>query len=587
MSKFFTVLSLLLRCVVVISQNNIQNYTINYFDKIATEKHEEIIKIAFNNDGSYYICGHNGGPIIIQDITQQQTGANISIFLAYFNNNDKCVWIKTFGSDYVDYVKSLCVDDNKNVYLVGAFSGNSMVFDNITLNNTRPWYYDLFVVKVSSTGQVLWAKGNDLIFSYPVMDNEAIVDCAIDKNNDLVIVGVSKSTNYNDITSFVAKISCNGEKRWIKYIQSDGYKVITSCSVNQEDYIYIAGSFSGYTLNLDSITISSCSSHQNGFIARLDSTGNFIDAKRINEIRITAIGGTTQENLWNFSKNIFVKTFNSNKVLIAAQILEGANPSIDSLVFYNITTSPYPANFLIAEFDNNFNVKWGRTSASYINTFIKDLDIDSSGSIFICGNVDGRVLYYNNQVAMGHYVSDGNSAYIACLDSSGIFKLGYLSRNIDLDGTVGGENNYGITCAVFNNNVIMGGNFCSDTIYFDNHSLSNCIYSYYYQGFYGYANSSDIYLLKLIKDNDVGELPFCMITVYPNPVENEINFIGKENLDRVLQITLMELNGRVLCNWIDFNDNKIVLPSDISDGLYLLEVKTKTIKYWIKVIIKK
>src|SRR5678809_748294 len=73
-------------------------------------------------------------------------------------------WAKSVQSDYFDVSTGIMCDAAGNVYVTGEFEGPSIVLGTYTLTNHHTGYTDIYVVKYSRSGQVLWerrAGGND------------------------------------------------------------------------------------------------------------------------------------------------------------------------------------------------------------------------------------------------------------------------------------------------------------------------------------------------------------------------------------------------------------------------------------------
>lgn len=84
------------------------------------------------------------------------SGSNNCSFVMKFDSSGNVGWSKRiYGRDNVK-AKSLSIDVAGNLYLAGSFDAPTITFDSITLANTG--YYDAFIAKYSSNGDVLWAK---------------------------------------------------------------------------------------------------------------------------------------------------------------------------------------------------------------------------------------------------------------------------------------------------------------------------------------------------------------------------------------------------------------------------------------------
>src|SRR5688572_21665726 len=76
--------------------------------------------------------------------------------LNIFSQAPSWAWAKSVGGANEDYGQSTSTDASGNVYVTGRFWSSSLVFGSDTLINEGG--YDIFVVKYSASGNVLWAK---------------------------------------------------------------------------------------------------------------------------------------------------------------------------------------------------------------------------------------------------------------------------------------------------------------------------------------------------------------------------------------------------------------------------------------------
>ncbi|MCX7861454.1 MAG: hypothetical protein N2449_00465, partial [Bacteroidales bacterium] len=329
---------LILLVVNIKSQVNSYNYLLLSLDKIASDGEEKVKKVYANSDGSFFMCGTMTDTLQFgNQVAYMKCHGTTDFFVAYFKANQQCVWVKTFGGNNSDVAFSCCADNNKNVYVVGGYSSDSIILGTSIFYNTHQGYSDLFIIKLDSTGNFLWAKSNTGIG----FENQRIVACITDKENNLIVVGdhdglfiweddTLADFNYPNTLSrdgFVAKFNADGNKLWIKHIYSYGHDEITSCTVDNSNNIYITGHFSYYYMDIDTIRINNCSSLFNGFIAKLTPQGVCLWAKRID----------------NVSSPSFCKFFKNNEIFWS-NTMKG-NAQLDTILFQNSATSP--ANFVL------------------------------------------------------------------------------------------------------------------------------------------------------------------------------------------------------------------------------------------------
>lgn len=134
-------------------------------------------------------CSARGGDVIwTGDFVGQQTvdGLEIAaidqedVFVARLDANGQIKWVKSFGGLGNQYGADCVVDAQDNIYVAGFFQRalrvGSYSFDSYGVR-------DIFVVKLTPTGEVLWAKQ----FGYT--GDETAVRMAVTPSNDLIVAG--------------------------------------------------------------------------------------------------------------------------------------------------------------------------------------------------------------------------------------------------------------------------------------------------------------------------------------------------------------------------------------------------------------
>ncbi|HRR51788.1 MAG TPA: SBBP repeat-containing protein, partial [Candidatus Cloacimonas sp.] len=106
--------------------------------------------------------------------------------IALFAQNEDWLWAKQAGGTSNDYGRSIAVDDNGNSYVTGDFA-ESATFGTTTL--TSSGYDDIYVAKMDSNGNWLWAKqagGTNYDYGYGI---------AVDAYGNSYVTGYFKSSS--------------------------------------------------------------------------------------------------------------------------------------------------------------------------------------------------------------------------------------------------------------------------------------------------------------------------------------------------------------------------------------------------------
>ena len=191
------------------------------------------------------------GSTTIGNITLTQTHDDGSTALIKFDPDGNAIWAKTYGgltgASYSDgWPCDIKTDAAGNTYIWGWCINNG-VYGSFTLTNPFPanQNFSYVLVKINSSGDVVWAKG---VYEKSFSSNYGDL-LGLDKNGN-VYIGGHFSTRIsiegmeylpegtNDF--FAAKYSGNGDFQWIKTIPSDA-TIINTLSVYDENILSFGG----------------------------------------------------------------------------------------------------------------------------------------------------------------------------------------------------------------------------------------------------------------------------------------------------------------------------------------------------------
>jgi hypothetical protein len=110
--------------------------------------------ISVDINGNSYIIGTFAGSAIFETIQLTSYGSN-DIFLAKYDPNGNCLWAKHSGGASSDAGNSISIDADGNSYITGYFTG-SATFDTTVLNSIGD--NDMFIAKYDPNGNCLWIR---------------------------------------------------------------------------------------------------------------------------------------------------------------------------------------------------------------------------------------------------------------------------------------------------------------------------------------------------------------------------------------------------------------------------------------------
>lgn len=223
------------------------------------------------------------------------TAKSIDAFISKLDASGNFIWAKKIGGNEVDWVNALTLDSKSNLLFTGGFQDTVDFNPNFGINNLiASAYYDMFVLKLDTAGNFIWAKriGNSI--------GKAI---AVDIKGNVHTTGYfsgvgdfdpSPSTYTLSSVStdiFISKLDSLGNFIWAKQISGVWDEIAFSIAVDTSCNVYTTGFFQKITdfdPGVGTYTISTfgVGGTQDIFISKLDAGGNFVWAKQMGGTKI-------------------------------------------------------------------------------------------------------------------------------------------------------------------------------------------------------------------------------------------------------------------------------------------------------------
>ena len=345
-------------------------------------------------------------------------------FIAKYDNNGNCIWVKKGDSEYSNEGLDIDVDESGNIYATGAFL-DYIYFDTILVINPGGGFCP-FLVKYDNNGNLLWAKSPD-----PITYSRGNSISAF-HSGGCIITGYFQSsiyfesvnlTSYGDEDIFIARYDENGNILWAKNAGSNIRDRAFGITTDNYGNSYITGYFKD-TAFFDSHTVTS-NGFEDIFIAKYDSIGNALWAissggnadiplgydEQGNGITIDYFNncyvtgtfkGTANFNPFSLSSNGYADVFvvKLNPIITGISIIEETNPKIkvfpNPFSDYTNIEAYIPENMNHAEIliynllgivIKRYNLEQGYNSI----TVLKD-DIGADGIYFYALKYNGQLL---------------------------------------------------------------------------------------------------------------------------------------------------------------------------------------------------
>lgn len=208
--------------------------------------------IDFNNN--IYLTGLFNGTV---DFDPQSSIDTLSsnglqdIYILKLNSNGNLIWAKSFGGSGWDNGKSIITDSIGNIITTGYYE-NTVDFDpNIgTYNLVSNGNHDIYILKLDSTGNLIWAK------SMGSTGTDYGIDINIDSYNNIYMMGMYSNTIdidpgigiYNLLSNGIVdcvlqKLNNNGIFIWAESFGNTGLDKPYSLETNSYGNIYMTGTF--------------------------------------------------------------------------------------------------------------------------------------------------------------------------------------------------------------------------------------------------------------------------------------------------------------------------------------------------------
>lgn len=371
-------------------------------------------------------------------------------------------WMQSGGSATIDEGLSVCVDNNNNVYNTGYFT-STFEMSGQQLNSQG--LDDIYICKLDSTGALDWLirEGGSA--------QERALSIDADGSGNIVISGYFYGTTSIGGTQlisngqqdiFIAKYSSSGTFLWVRQAGGINNEQGNDVHFDNAGNIVVTGEFSG-TCNFSATTLTSQLGSIDIFLAKYDSNGNLIFAKKGSgkfSDRGTSIAIDLQNNIYlsgMFSDTITFSSSYPNTIMNAAFLLKmnssgneqwfrwlgsGTNLNHGGINFdsggINFTGSfsgslnffgsggtttinpPTPFNIYIGRTDLSGNLMFLTSEGSSSQIQSTCIDSKSNGDIIIGGNFKCKFNDYSAIYGSGIFCSVGyEDNFIASYSNSG------------------------------------------------------------------------------------------------------------------------------------------------------------------------
>jgi len=272
-------------CIFVAKLNNTGDWQwVQYAEKEDGSSWAEGQGIDVDGNGNIYVTGWFGngdyyfGPHLVSDSDGYK-----DIFIAKLNSSGEWQWAKSTNGTVNVETGHISVDNVGNCYINGDFEGTTYFGPfNLTVNTGPDNYPDLYIAKLNSNGDWLWAKsagGNGHDYGNGIAvdgDGNAIITGRFGHHGSYIVFGPYNLTSPSPGMSsdiFIAKINNTGAWQWARSAGGEFSDIGYGVDVDGNGNPYITGYYSGMCY-FGPFSLTSVSSYD-VFVAKLNSTGEW------------------------------------------------------------------------------------------------------------------------------------------------------------------------------------------------------------------------------------------------------------------------------------------------------------------------
>lgn len=490
------------------------------------------LDIVSDKQGNSYFIGSYMDTVSFGDTTYISKGYS-DPFIIKKDSEGNLVWMRTIIGNSVKDLSGIAIDPDDNIYVTGMFRGKLFI-GNDTLSSAG--YLDVYIVKINTNGEFLWAKqgggsGSDRPRGISA-DNQG--NCyVIGDFEENIIFGSTTIINNGNLDIFIAKLNTDGDFVWAKGAGGSSLDYGIAIAADAQGNCYITGTDGGES-KFGNITLPYFA-HKDIFIAKLNASGDFIWAKRVNG-----------EGYFDQGNSIQVDA--QNNIYVTGQYSLKANFGDISL-----TNSGYTGydDAFITKLDANGNFIWAKSIGGEDDDNGRKIVVDFMGNSYITGSYSSTALFGSDTLE-----SNGEEdAFITKLDANGNF---LWARNIV--GGPGKDVGLSLTLGLAGDIIVTG--YFTDTASVGADTLKG-------------NGRADVFFAGFCNDSDFSSSinkplsPLSSVNIYPNPVSGVLTLETMQQTTGTF--TIIDMKGAVVYQGTLVSGKSTIDLAMLTNGLYLLK----------------
>lgn len=174
-------------------------------------------RMSTNRNGDSYIIGTFNTQTIIGTTTLTSNGTE-AVFIAKYDSQGINLWAKKITGTIRVHGNALTTDSKNNVYVTGMFEGNA-TFQSTTLTSTTGYMQDLYIAKYDSSGNMIWVNqysGSDIIMPLSIKGDTLSNIYLTGTFSGSRTFGTTVITSIGVTDMFLIKLDSSGAILWAK-----------------------------------------------------------------------------------------------------------------------------------------------------------------------------------------------------------------------------------------------------------------------------------------------------------------------------------------------------------------------------------
>jgi FG-GAP-like repeat/Beta-propeller repeat len=407
--------------------------------------YDGVTGIAIDRNGNVYTSGYFSDTVdfdpSLTGVTNLVSAGQRDIFISKLDASGNFVWAKSMGGKSFDEARGITIDRNDNVYTTGTFNGTVDFDPSLTgvTNLVSTGYADIFISKLDSSGNFVWAK------SIGGASSDSVSGIAIDGSGNVYttgtfqgtadfdprLTGTSNLVSAGNLDIFVSKLDNSGNFVWAKSMGGKSYDQTIGIAIDGSGNAYTTGTFYGAADFDPSLTgefalVSAVPSDKPDiFISKLDSGGNFVWAKSIGGLRDERVSGIAIDG----SGNVYTTGFFNGTV--------DFDPSLMGTT--NLVSADGTTDIFISKLDSNGNFVWAKAMGGSNVDIGTSIAIDGSGNVYTTGSFSGTVDFDPSLTGTANLLTgDPSNVFLSKLTAAGNFVQAqqFVSGSLGVSKTV-------------------------------------------------------------------------------------------------------------------------------------------------------